>query len=229
MLEETFIRIAMFDEYVARGGVLVAEQTPSRIRRWESPVRVKVQFGAQVSETQRSRDLRSVGAYVRRLARVSRHPISLVEEDANYHVLILHEDERRAFGNDLRALIPGIGDTAVRTVLRMPRSTFCLVFAFSRGNSSIYTQAVAVVRAEHPDVMRLSCIQEEMAQGLGLANDSPRARPSIFNDDEEFALLTNMDELMLRMLYDPRLRPGMGLAEAQPIARVLAEELRGGS
>ena len=27
---------------------------------------------------------------------------------------------------------------------------------------------------------------------MGLPNDSPDARPSIFNDDEEFALLTGM-------------------------------------
>jgi hypothetical protein len=44
-----------------------------------------------------------------------------------------------------------------------------------------------VIRAEHPDLLRLSCLHEEIAQGLGLPNDSPRARPSIFNDDEEFA------------------------------------------
>ena len=76
--------------------------------------------------------------------------------------------------------------------------------------------------------MRLACIHEEMAQGLGLANDSPRARPSIFNDDEEFALLTTHDEMLLRMLYDDRLRSGMGAAEAAPIARQIARELLGG-
>jgi hypothetical protein len=59
-----------------------------------------------------------------------------------------------------------------------------------KGNSGAYTRAVAVVRAEHPDLLRQSCIHEEIAQGLGLPNDSPAARPSIFNDDEEFALLT---------------------------------------
>ena len=46
---------------------------------------------------------------------------------------------------------------------------------------------------------------------MGLANDSPDARPSVFNDDEEFAFLTRHDELLLKMLYDPRLRPGMVL------------------
>ena len=64
---------------------------------------------------------------------------------------------------------------------------------------------------------------------MGLANDSPAARPSVFNDDEEFALLTRHDELLLRMLYDPRLRPGMTEAEARPIITDIATELTGGS
>jgi hypothetical protein len=68
-----------------------------------------------------------------------------------------------------------------------------------------------------------------MAQGLGLANDTPRARPSIFNDDDEFALLTRHDELLLKMLYDPRLSPGMTLDKARPIIAQMAEELLGGA
>ena len=63
---------------------------------------------------------------------------------------------------------------------------------------------------------------------MGLVNDSPTARPSIFNDDEEFALLTRQDEMMLRMLYDPRLRPGMTEAEARPIVEAIAQEYLGG-
>ena len=86
---------------------------------------------------------------------------------------------------------------------------------------------MAVIRAELPPLLRTSCIHEELAQGMGLANDSPGARPSIFNDDEEFALLTRHDELLLRILYDPRLRPGMSEAEAAPIVRRIATELLG--
>jgi hypothetical protein len=62
-------------------------------------------------------------------------------------------------------------------------------------------------------------MHEELPKGLGLPNDSPRARPSIFNDDEEFALLTDRTRLMLRILYDPALRPGMTAADARPICR----------
>ncbi len=87
---------------------------------------------------------------------------------------------------------------------------------------------MAFVRAEHPDLMRRSCFHEEMAQGMGLANDSPAARPSIFNDDDEFALLTTHDEMLLRMLYNPRLRPGMTPDQARPIASEIAAGLIGG-
>ena len=74
-----------------------------------------------------------------------------------------------------------------------------------------------LIRAEHPPFTRLSCVHEEMAQAMGLPNDSPEARPSLFNDDLEFALLTEHDAILLRMLYDPRLRPGMTSAEARPL------------
>ena len=84
------------------------------------------------------------------------------------------------------------------------------------------------MRSEHPDLTRRACFHEELAQGLGLANDDQNARPSIFNDDEEFALLTSHDELLLKILYDPRLTPGMSADEARPIVRVIAQELKGG-
>ena len=79
-----------------------------------------------------------------------------------------------------------------------------------------------MIRSELPLLLRLSCVHEELAQGLGLANDSPTARPSIFNDDDEFGRLTTMDEAMLSILYDPALRPGMEAEDARPIVRRLA-------
>lgn len=228
-LTENFVRIALFDEYTEEGGTLVARQTESTLRRWERPVRLQLTFGPSVPAEKAERDSAALERLARRLSRAAGHPINLVRRGGNFHVLILHEDERLGFADELRRLVPGIGDTAVRTITDMPRSTFCLVFAFSQGGSSEYVNAIAVVRAEHPELLRLSCIQEEVAQGLGLANDSPRARPSIFNDDEEFALLTSHDEKLLQMLYDRRLEPGMTSAEAGPIANAIAREIAGGA
>ena len=225
MLADNFIRIALFDEYAETAGTLVARQTASELRRWERPVRLEIAFGATVPEEIRREDRAALSAYAARLARVTGHPIRTVRSGGNFHVLVLHEQERAASADRLRALVPGISRTAVRTITDMPRSTFCLVFAFSQGESREYVRALAVIRAEHPDLLRLSCLHEEVAQGLGLANDSPRARPSIFNDDEEFALLTTHDELLLRMLYDERLQPGMDGRAALPTVREIAAEL----
>jgi hypothetical protein len=224
------VRIALFEEFTNIGGRMVARQSESRLHRWETPVRLAVSFGDTVPAAQRAQDLDAVMSYAARLSRVSGLPITPSSPaTANYHVFIVNEAERRALGPRLRQIVPGIGQSAIDTVENIPRSTFCLVFAVDPGNDGVYSRAVAVIRGEHPDLLRLSCIHEEMAQGLGLSNDSPAARPSVFNDDEEFALLTSHDELLLRMLYDRRLRPGMTIAEARPIVARIAAELTGGA
>ncbi|GGL60317.1 DUF2927 domain-containing protein [Wenxinia marina] len=228
-LSRNFIRIALFDEYApSTDGVLVPRQTPSVLRRWEVPIRVGVEFGAAVPEARRAEDRGAIARYVSRLSRITGHAMATMPEDANFHVLILNEDDRLGYEARLRQLVPGIADSSVRTFLNPGRSTLCLVIAFSDGSSPGYTRAVALIRAEHPDGLRLACIHEEIAQGLGLPNDSPQARPSIFNDDDEFALLTGHDENLLRILYDPRMRAGMPADEAAPLARTIAEELVGG-
>ena len=109
-----------------------------------------------------------------------------------------------------------------------PRKVYCLVFAGGPQRDPLnYSRGVALIRAEQPDLMRESCIHEEIAQGLGLRNDSPKARPSIFNDDDEFARLTSHDEKLLQILYDRRLRVGMSAPEAKPIVERIAQEVMG--
>ena len=227
-LVDNFIKIALFEEFTQVGSRLVAQERESRLHRWKDPVRIKVEFGDSVPLAQRQKDSADITRYADRLARLTGHPVSHNIGIANFHVFIVNEDERQQIGPALQAIIPDITPTAIGTVQSMQRSTLCLVFARDPGNDGIYTDAVAVIRAEHPDLLRLSCIHEELAQGLGLSNDSPAARPSVFNDDEEFGLLTTHDELLLRMLYDPRLRTGMTASQARPIANQIALDLLGG-
>ncbi len=227
-LASTFLDLAFYEEYAPEAGITLARQTESRLHRWAEPVRIEPRFGASLEPAQKTRDRNDITAFARRLSRATRHPISAVRSDGNFVVFVVSEAERRALGPELRRLVPSLGGTALQSVLDLPRSNYCVVFALDEGDTGRYTRAVALIRAEHPDLLRLSCFHEEIAQGLGLANDSPRARPSIFNDDEEFALLTTMDEYLLRILYDPRLRPGMSLDQARPIVTRIAHELLGG-
>jgi hypothetical protein len=229
MLAENFMRIALYDEYRRSNGGFVREETASRLRRWEEPVRIGVRFGPSVPPDRQATDLARVASFAARLSAITGHPIRLDEANPNFLIHVVSEDEREALGPKVRAFLPNLSPGDVAGITNMPRSTYCLVYALAAsGSSGTYTRAFAVIRAEHPDLLRLSCLHEELTQGLGLPNDSPRARPSIFNDDEEFALLTDQDELLLRMLYSPELRPGMSPDEARPIVESLARRLMGG-
>jgi Protein of unknown function (DUF2927) len=227
-LSENFMRIALYDEYRRGSGGFVREETESRLRRWEVPIRFSVRFGPSVPPEKQATDRARIASYVARLSQITGRAMSLDERSPNFFVYIVSEDERETMGPLIHAALPGLSPGDVAGITAMPRSTYCLVYALAEGTTGSYTRAFAVIRAEHPDLLRLSCVHEELTQGLGLPNDSPRARPSIFNDDEEFALLTSLDEKLLQILYSPELRPGMSPDEARPIVEMLARRLTGG-
>lgn len=227
-LEDTFVRVALHDEYTFVGNRLIEQKTPAPLRRWRAPVRMRLHFGDSVPEAMQQADTQLVSRFAARLGNLTGHPVSLTQGSANFHVLVLDEDERRAIGPQLRRLIPGIDRPTQDVVTNLPLSVSCVVLAFSRSGTDTYTDAVAIIRAELPDLSRSACYYEELAQGMGLPNDSPRARPSLFNDAAEFAVLTGLDEYLLRVLYDPRLRPGIREPEARPIIRRIASEMMGG-
>jgi hypothetical protein len=231
MLARDFVAIALFDESVPSTGEPLTEAREARLRRWDQPIRIETVFGASVPEDQEIRDVASVRSYASRLSTLTGVPISVNDASAgpaNFHVLFLSEDDREAFEPRLRDLIPNIAPSSVRAFMNLPKAELCLAIALAVGQSSSYDQVVVLIRAEHPELLRSNCIHEELAQAMGLANDSRQARPSIFNDDQEFALLTRHDELLLRILYDPRLRTGMTIEEATPIVQQIAGELAGG-
>lgn len=229
MLIRDFVRIALAEEYERGAGLRPSSGALGRVKKWITPVRISAEFGPSVGAGQRDQDSATLTRYAARLARVTGHPITMSDSAPNFHVLFMGEDDRALIKPRIRALVPDINPASLAIFDDLPRAIHCLVIAFSdsRGGYS-YGRAIALVRAEHPDLLRRSCIHEEVAQGLGLANDSPRARPSIFNDDDEFALLTTHDEILLKILYNPRLTPGMDADQAVPIVSELAPLLLGG-
>lgn len=224
-LVENFLRIAFFDEFSDRGGALVSGGRQQVLHRWEEPIRMQLEFGPTVPPSQSSTDRAFVTNYLTQLSDLTGLPIQLVDKDPNYLVMVLGPGERRESKDRIQEFAPGTSRAALVSALNMANDTYCTVFSYSEGKSPIYSRSLAVIRSELPTSLRRSCFHEEIAQGLGLVNDSPKARPSIFNDDQEFALLTTQDALMLRILYDKRLRPGMTLEMARPIVESIVEGL----
>ncbi|MEL6169170.1 MAG: DUF2927 domain-containing protein [Pseudomonadota bacterium] len=217
-LEESFYEIALQHEYGR-------SSAGKPLLRWEDPVRYAVAFGASITDSQRRADTSAIGQYFRRLSGVTGHPIA-AGTSPNFLVLVVNDGERRGMGAYLRSNVPGISNASINAILRMPTNHFCMVVTVPHANRANGIQsAVAVIRAEHSGRMRTSCIHEELAQGMGLPNDCRNARPSIFNDDEEFGVLTAHDEHLLRILYSPSLRSGMRREDARPIVQSLTQQL----
>lgn len=225
MLARNFMALAFSEEFADTGGIVQASGRPSTLHRWEVPITLEPVFGATIPKDAATRDRDVVTAYAARLSRISAHPISVVESGGNFTLFVLHDQDMVTIGPRLRARMPEISDSEIAFVESLPLETYCVVFTSDPANDGRIARAIAIVRAELPPALRTSCYHEELAQGLGLANDSDFARPSIFKDDDEFGRLTDHDEALLSILYHPRLTPGMTEDTAAPIVLSIARSL----
>ncbi len=221
-----FERVALYDEYVDVGGRFVRSETPAPLRRWSEPIRVGVMSSASMPPVEAAQDRGNVAAFTRRLARLTDTDMKMSDgPDVNFLVLFVGGGDPDTFADEVSARYPSFAPAVTRALRGKPLDIFCVTNAFrSTEDASIYSAVLIMIRAEHPPLTRLSCVHEEMGQAMGLPNDSPDARPSIFNGGLEFALLTEHDEILLRMLYDPRLRPGMTAAEVRPLLPAIARD-----
>jgi len=221
-LERNLERIAFFTEFDLQDGALVARERETKLLKWDGPIRYRL-VGDAVTET----DARTYAALARRFSAITGLPITRAEGDdpGNLLVMILTRDARLRIAGHLarddaparRGLVYRLGqdDYAIPCAasVRTGRDTEAIVYG------------VILIKAETTGLLRESCAHEEFAQALGPGNDFAHARPSIFNDDQEFATLTYHDAALLRVLYDPRLKPGMNREEGMRAARKVIAQM----
>ena len=103
--------------------------------------------------------------------------------------------------------------------------SFCFFVTF--GRETVRGALVVVDRDLNDDTLR-HCLLEELTQAFGVVNDSTLMGDSIFNDRGPLMTApTEIDRLVVRVLYDPRLTPGMARAEALVAAGTVLDELVG--
>lgn len=218
-LARNFREIMFYDEYDFEDGAYVARRTPKLLHKWSGPVTYRL-----AGETITNEDRAHLQQVVSRVRRASGLEISPDEEDPTILMLLLTRHERNALG---RALARRDGENAFNKDLRADLGeTLCAAYPLEDPESGVESGYIIVIPAELRGLWRRGCIEEEFGQAFGPSADFADARPSVFNDDEEFALLTAHDELLLRILYDPRLRTGMTETEGMPIVKQIIAELR---
>ncbi|MEO1492847.1 MAG: DUF2927 domain-containing protein [Pseudomonadota bacterium] len=222
-LARNFDRIAFFTEAdPASPTVSKGTSQPAPLNRWEEPIRYTL-MGEAVTQG----DVVAIEGLMARVTALTGLPALRDETDPNFLISITTPEERDEGSRVLGRYNPDLQQTF--DAWRRSPNWICGAWLGARRDSpNTLSVAFIFIGDEVSGISRLSCIEEEIIQSLGLRNDDPRVRPSIFNDDDEFALLTNHDEYLLRILYDRRLRPGMRSAEARPIVQRIVEEIRPG-
>jgi hypothetical protein len=79
-------------------------------------------------------------------------------------------------------------------------------------------KTIIVVNVDLDPAMVNSCLLKELAQSMGLPRDSDAMRPSIFSKGDHLTQLAPQDQVLLRTLYDPRMKAGLPRAQALKLA-----------
>ena len=201
---------------------LTGRQFPGRevpLHRMEGDVRFMIGAGAS------PQDRTWVNGFVQRMRELTGLTIRESNNAPQIRIEFLDHDARLALGQELAG--SDRWDFAGDTLLRGMPGLVCVAFE-TRKRDEKNSSFLIVIRSELEGIMRRACIEEEVGQAFGPNADFEAARPSIFNDDDEFALFTEHDALMFKVIYDIRLLSGQSRAQAMPVIRQIVEDLRPG-
>jgi len=218
-LIDAFAKVGFGYEFFLQDGEVVQGEISKPLSRWIEPVRYQV-----IGDGASQEDSEFIEEFFRRIQDMTGVGVKQVQRDANMMISIATQDGETLV---MRKLLEE-GKIHASKQYRAWRETpnwLCGATIETSAESAGEIRFVHVfLSAGTTGLARWSCLHEEIVQGFGLSNDAD-IRPSIFNDDMEFALLTRHDELLLMALYDERLRPGTWKAEAMPVAAEVFADL----
>jgi len=196
-VENAFINVAMRNEYSAGKKPLV---------KWTKPIKIWVEH--KVPDRELHDEL--TNAHIRHLQAITGHSIRRVSSRDQANIIWIFTQQSQWRKDIEREL----GKAALDNVY----GAICKAGYRLNPDSSMSGAAVIIPvdqAREHGKL--LACIVEEITQVLGLPNDSESAYPSIFNDQTPEDLLSPLDVVLLKLLYEPELKAGMSEQEAKPI------------
>jgi len=223
----SFDVIALGNEYTGR---------INYIRKWKKPIRIGIigrlypdyfeEYVIEVAAT---------------LQKLTGHPISLVFSEKMFKNGQLEKNFDGTSLNFLLFYMPakkipeavqkqfGKSDPkAKETVVDMLGKSTCFAHFYTKGGE--IKAAYAAFPARHDQRTIRACVIEELTQVMGLPNDSSEVGQSIFNDTNPENELTGLDRLLLQLLYNPAIIPGMKreptLQNIRAIVRAVSDRQR---
>ena len=220
---EAFEQLAFYNEYDIDKNKLLPNSNAVSLAKWKLSTNISVRFGGSVDEKQKDKDLKEINGLISNLSKITNHKIKISQQNVNMYVVVAKQKEIKSLISEIGLKRPEFDPKRIPIITQLPKDIHCMAMtSMSSEPNSAISSALVIIRSELPTIMRKACIHEEIAQSLGLTNDSHFARPSIFNDDDEFATLTKFDEILLQILYDHRLNSGISKKEASQLVRQIA-------
>ncbi|MTI07650.1 DUF2927 domain-containing protein [Roseibium denhamense] len=183
---------------------------PYLVKKFTKPVRFYVY---NMSRRDRSKVVRSfIRDIGRRVSGLQTEIVSLPAA-ANFDVYVVDRGQyetvvRRDIYKNPRAKVPGR----------------CLVRVVSGRNG--IKRSSAVIVSDEGEFLFQRCLVEEILQGLGPMNDNEKLTHSVFNDSSRHSRFTVFDQILLNMLYDPRIKPGMSRKQTESILPLVVRDAR---
>lgn len=204
---DSFLEIALKNEHSSREGV---------VRKWTTGIRYF--FDHKVGGGDFHEQLTNM--HLQHLAEITGISIKPAASRKQANLKIVFSTEQR-----LAAELKKNFNASARSIDFMMRHSVCLG-QFETTAHGVITQATVIIPVDRARARGklVSCIVEELTQVMGLPNDSVDVYPSIFNDQSKYMLLTGLDYLLLKILYDPRLVVGMDRSRTLPVARIIVDE-----
>ncbi len=207
-----------FEEIALKSEYRTGQSEP--VRKWVKPVYIFVDSRIGYSRIQDQ----LVDQHIAHLNRLIDHPISRTADKNKANMLILFEHSSKAY-QSTKAIFPEKPPFSVELL----QNSVCIVQFHTKSNGEIYKAFVLIPPDKARAFKKLpACVVEEITQGLGLPNDSEQVYPSVFNDKSIDDDLSPLDELLLQILYDKRIKIGMSREKVKPVVReILREKLPG--
>jgi hypothetical protein len=206
-ISEGFLKTAFGAEYHLAGRV-------DRIRKYDIPVRVF----ADGNRSDRKAQLAKVVADI--AARVQHLDIAMAETSDGANVLVKLVRDRDLY----RTIAAFYGDERAKEI-KTSLDPQCLS-GFRKNENFEIEHSDVILTVDNGDFVFLDCAYEELLQSLGPINDTSSVPWTMFNDNVSMGFFDIYDQYILNVLYDPRIKAGMTVAEVKAVLPEVLVDVR---
>jgi hypothetical protein len=204
---EGFLKTAFGAEYHLAGRV-------DRIRKYDGPVRVF----ADGNRPDRKAQLAKVVADIAQ--RVQHLDLAMAETSDGANVLVKLVRDHDLF----RTISKFYGGERAREI-KTSLDPQCLS-GFRKNDRYEIEHSDVILTVDNGDFIFLDCAYEELLQSLGPINDTSTVPWTMFNDSVSMGFFDVYDQYIMNVLYDPRIKAGMTVAEVKAVLPEVLADVR---